>query len=285
MTANDHHPVPGSPSALTETRATTDGRPRCARAARCEDAQPITTDDGTSCTAGALVHDGSHLCPVCTRYLGYALTGLPLDVAELSLHMAPTLQITYRDPDVPAAPRVKKHAPLPINGRAEALQALIDHETGVWAQAVADAAGVPWSQRWARHSRRGNRVQKACQLLQYRVQELLALPVQWHETRSAGEHPLDGWDADWLAAMDYWDGRWWVPRTGLDAALALFELHAATERLTGRADADRCRIPCPKCERRALVRERTRGRVVCRCCWRQMSDDDYEQLLAALELI
>ena len=187
MTANDHHPVPGSPSALTETRATTDGRPRCARAARCEDAQPITTDDGTSYTGGALVHDGSHLCPVCTRYLGYALTGLPLDVAELSLHMAPTLQITYRDPDVPAAPRVKKHAPLPINGRAEALQALIDHETGVWAQAV--------------------------------------------------------------------------------------------------ADADRCRIPCPKCERRALVRERTRGRVVCRCCWRQMSDDDYEQLLAALELI
>lgn len=260
---------------------------RCIRGRSCEAAEPAVDDDGARYQLPAETDPDRALCPTCIRYLRYALAALPLDVAELTTLLVPSMQISYRDPDMPAPTRSKKHPPLPMDGNAEALRALIDHEVTCWAEAVADEAGVDWSSHWANRSRIGSRVQVACQLLGHRLDWLLGMPPVRYPARSTGEHPTDGHDPD-LVTVDDLD--YWTVRDGTDAALLLLDLHRQTERFVGRAAADRCPVPCPRCQRQSLFREHPRvvvsgtvrlgsaGQVVCRVCWAQLTDDEYGQL-------
>ncbi len=254
------------------------GYGQCVRAGQCEDAVRQVSAEGRSIYVGAAATQP--LCATCIRYLRYALAALPLDIAELSDRLVPSMAVRYRAPDMPTQPRVKLHAPLPLDGSAMALQSLIDHEVTSWAESVADAAGVPWDTGLAGRSRQLHRVHNGCQLLAYRTDWLLALPAVRHRVRSAGEHPLDGWPEDLRARMDFDDhGEVWIDRDGTEGALTLFDLHAQVEGFVGRATGDRAPMPCPKCERRALVREHRSGRVTCRYCWREMSDAHYEELV------
>lgn len=252
----------------------------------CEDRRThVDEATGEKWQTGAPTDDP--FCEVCLRHLRYTLGLLPGDVAELTTLLVPSMQVSYRDPDMPAPTRSKKHPPLPLDGNAEALRALIDHEITTWAELVAAEAGVPWDSELARRQRQGRRVQDGCQLLVYRLPWLLGMPEQEYEARSTGEHPTDGHDPDEVTVF----GRhYYLRRDGVSAALLILDLHRQVERFTGRAPSDRLPVPCPACSRQALHRVHKRAvvaggvrlgeasTVVCRCCWREMSDDDYDLL-------
>jgi hypothetical protein len=255
---------------------------RCVRGQDCEEAALVEDPDqpGERYRVGALVHDGP-LCPTCLRHIGYALGSIPWDVAELTTLLVPSMEVRYRDPDMPTGPGGKKHPPLELNVHAEALRALIDHEVTTWAEFVAEEAGVPWDSSTAAAQRLGRRVQDGCQLLAHRLPWLLGIPEREYEARSTGEHPTDGHDPDQIT---YDGSRYWLRRDGVTAALLLLRLHEQVQRFTGRAPADRLPVPCPACLLRGLHREHPRGagrpgRVVCRACWREMTDDAYEHLV------
>lgn len=254
----------------------------CVRGRACADRRSTVDPDFGRVTVGA--PSRQPLCDTCIRHLGYTLVALPLDVAELGALLVPSMAVRYRPPDMPAPTRVKLHAPLPLDGSAMALQDLIDHEVTSWAESTADAAGVPWDSRLEDRTRQLHRVRNGCQLLAYRIDWFLALPPTAHRVRSAGEEPTDGWPDEQRARMDMDPhGEWWIDRDGTEGALALFDLHRQVEGFVGRTPADRCPVPCPACERRALVREHRSRRVVCRYCWRPMTDDAYEQLVNVLD--
>lgn len=253
---------------------------RCVRADRCEDRETVVDDQGDRITYGA-VTAGEHraLCDTCIRQLRFALQRLPLDVAELTTLLVPTAAVTYRSPDLPAQPRVKLSAPLPLNAPAEGLRALIDHEVTAWAESLADDLGMPWDSRALATSRIGHRIVTCCTFILGWLDHFLGLPAQEHRARSAGEDPLTGHDLDRVT----YDGRdYWVRRNGTEAALVLLNLHLRALAFAGWNPVDRVPVPCPACERPAMVRERPIRKVVCRCCWREMTDDAYEALIDVL---
>lgn len=261
-----------------------DDRRRCARGSRCEDALDVVTESGAKSWEGQVTGNEDHaFCPTDVRYLRYALAGLPLDCAELTLMLAPTLAITYRPPDEPDQPRVKLHAPLPLRAAPEAVRALIDHEITSAAEATAAEAEMSRATYLAEVGMRiGARVQLACKLIDGHLDHFLGLPLQWDQVRSAGEDPRDGWDDDAKARMRQDpQGHWWIQRDGTDRALAIFDLHRQVEHLAGRTRTDQA-IPCPHCERPALRREHRENRAVCRSCWTPMSDDDYDLYVKTL---
>lgn len=269
--------------------------PRCARGPRCPDTETAIDTTGAPIVVPAAVTD-SPLCPTCTRHLHWALQALPVDIADLTVAMnTPHLEIRYREPDMPTQPRVKKGSPAAFDIHIEALRALIDHETGTWADHLADHLHLTWSQHVARAQRVGARVQYACRFLDTHLPELLRLPAHTYRCQSTGERPEDGHDPDTVTVKA---GHVWIERSGLDAALLLLRLHEQVEHVVGRAPSDRLPIPCPACHRTTLFREHgvpnvvtatlrpgREGRVVCRSCWHQMSDDAYARLQDVTSLV
>ena len=262
--------------------------PRCARARHCAEPETVIDDTGAPVKMPAAVTTGP-LCDTDLRHLHWALQALPMDVADLTVAMtAPKLEQRFRDPDMPDQPRVKTGSPVAFNIHIEALRALIDHETTTWADHLADHLDRHWSQHVARAQRIGRRIQDAAGFLDAFLPALLTLGPHTYRCQSAGERPEDGHDPDTVTVHGQ---HVWITRTGLDAALLLLRLHEQVEHVVGRAPADRLPIPCPACHRTSLFREHgvpavvsgsTRpgqpGRVVCRTCWHQMSDDAYAGL-------
>ncbi|MEV1295220.1 hypothetical protein [Pseudonocardia sp. NPDC049635] len=257
---------------------------RCVRERDCVDAvKAAATPGGPPVYVGAPTTGGA-FCDTCVRYLRYAIAGLPYDVAELSTLLAPSLAVRYRSPDLPGPPpRVKLHSPMPLDGTALDLQALIDHEVTSWAESVADFAGVDWDSDVAARSSQRRRVHDGAQLLAYRYEWLLGMPPVWHRVRSAGERPTDGWPVESIDRMEPDDhGDLWIERDGVEGALVMFALRRTVEGFAGRTPSDRCKLPCPKCQRPALVREHRNRRIVCRFCWHPMGDNEYERMLDEL---
>jgi len=264
--------------------------PLCARGADCQDRQPgVDPDTGTVTHVGAPVEQDSGLCATCIRYVRYALAALPLDVAELTTLLRPSMAVRHRDPQLPDQPRVKLDAPVPIDLRMEARRALIDHETLLWAEAVVVASGETWDDEWARSTRIGHRVQHTASLLADNVLLLLSLPTERRPVYSTGIERHDGHNVDEVTT----DGRdVYADRDGLDGALTCLSLHRQVEAVAGRISSTRLRLPCPICRRMDLHREHHRsrtdprtgevsqGRVVCRTCWRPMTDWAYEEYRA-----
>lgn len=262
------------------------GEARCAAGQRCVDAEPARDPSGRVIgrVGAALTPPSTTLCPSCVRNVGYAITALPRDVTELFTLMTPSMAVRYRHPDIPAAPRIKLHAPLPIALQPLTILELIDHETGVWAASVAEAsAGVC---RYVEHlaTPLEQRVADAAWFLKTNLSRLVELGPVEHPARSVTARRGDGhqdlrigwgWVGDQRARYD-----WWTTRTGVDGALLLWDLHLQAEKLAGRTPADRVPLPCPLCRRRTLVREHHSKRVVCRSqkCPHFMSDNAYQQM-------
>lgn len=256
---------------------------RCVRERDCVDAAKAPATPGEPPRYVGAPAAGP-FCGTCVRYLRYAIAGLPYDMAELGQLLAPSLAVRYRPPDLPGPPpRVRLHSPMPLNGAALDLQALIDHEVTSWAESVADAAGVAWDSDLEARQRPAYRVRNGCQLLAYRHEWLIALPPVTHRVRSAGERPTDGWPVESIDRMTTDDhGELWIDRDGVEGALVMFNLRRTVEGFVGRTPADRCKLPCPKCHRPALVREHRNRRIVCRYCWHPIPDDEYDRMLDRL---
>jgi hypothetical protein len=230
-------------------------------------------------TLGApLDRDG--LCPDCAGLVRDAVVHLPLDTAELSTLMQPSTAIRLRDPDAPAAPRIKLHSPVPIRTDVEALRALILHETTMAAADLAVHVRVPWSPRAARQSRIGDAVKRSCLLIGRWLPWFLDMPAMTYPARSLTARRADGHDPD-TTTRDRAD--YWTTRDGADRAMVLLDLHERVYQLAGRIRSDRLPEPCPVCQR-ALYREHARGIVKC-SAGHQMDDDDYDEFTQVVQLL
>jgi len=250
---------------------TPDGLRLCVRGDRCEDATTHVARSGVTFRGGAVLTDPNHqFCPTCQRYLSYAFTGFALDIADLTLLLPPTMEIRYRDNEVPVAPRVKKGSPLGFRAEPWTLIEAIDAETSAWAASVATEVDLPWDRHALHHMRVGARVQLCATFLREWQPHLLGLPEQRHRLSTDTDHR----HLRYRVTTDAYGT--WVWRNGTDAGLLFFDLHQQVQALCGRAQADGARMPCPKCQRPALVREPRRNLAVCRCCWHEYTDEEYE---------
>lgn len=253
---------------------------RCRAGKQCREGEVLRNDQGEPTgRLGAALHpaDNQHLCGTCIQAAVVALRELPNDVVELTQRMsAPSMAVRYRDPDVPAAPRVKKPSPMLIDEYAFTLIELIDYECTIWAESVADAEGLEWDSTKAEHCRTGARVTNACTLLSHLLVNLIELPTQQQRAHSLTANPSDGHDPDRTTRFR---GDYWSNREGWEAAVRIIDLHDRATRHIGRKPADGIQIPCPRCGERRLIREQHNDRVVCRDCRFALSDDDYDAFI------
>jgi hypothetical protein len=228
---------------------------------------------------GAPIENG-FLCTECVLAATVALRHLPDDIKDLRrLLVSPALRQNLRDPDMPSQPRVKKASPLPFREEVYTLMELIDYETTIWGESVADAADEEWDSYAVEHSRQHARVERACTFLGTRLAGLVQLPVQQHRAHSLTDNPADGHDVD---STTRYRGDYWANRPGWEALVRFIELHDRATRYINPTDHNR--VPCPRCHEQRLEREHHNDHVVCRGCEFRMTDDDYDVFLAhALE--
>lgn len=255
---------------------------RCNSGKRCVDGENVHDEEtGEKVDRLGAILDVNHqgvVCDGCARATTTAIRYLPHDYADLSKLLVPSGERRFRDPEMPA-PTGKQESKLPLRIDVLSLQELIDYEACVWAEAVADHDGVDWDSYAAEHSRPFDRLQRACDLLGYRLPTLLGLGPTEHRARSLTERRTDGHDLELTTRSrdDYW-----TVREGWQAALLLRELHRKAEAVVGRRPANILPTPCPHCHRRrVLAREHHNNRIVCRSCWSSITDDDYEAVLSA----
>ena len=257
---------------------------RCKGGSRCPNGEslrdPLTGE--LIERVGCLLDDGN-LCDSCVALGLEDLRWLPVDYRDLGELLTPDGGRRPRDPDMPAAPRIKLYAPLPLRSGPLDLQFLIDREVRGWAGALAGAAGLwetgEWSSWAAAHSTWPVRIEQSCQLLEHRVTQLLDMTDVELPARSLTARRADGHDPDRTRVL----GREYLTtRDGWEALMLFRYLHAQANRWCGRGTDERVMTPCVKCDRRALVRVtpkpgvRSPGNVVvCRCCGKTTSDDDH----------
>lgn len=250
---------------------------RCQAGKRCADGENVHDEAGNvEDRLGALI-DSGHLCVGCVRAAEQALRGLQDDILELSKLLQPSsARQAFRDPDMPPQTRTKKPAPLPFSENVYTLMELIDYESTLWAESVADHDDVDWDSYAAEHSRRGDRVGRSSALLGHRLATLIALPVQQHRAHSLSADPSDGHNPD---TTTRYRGDYWCNREGWEAAVRFIDLHERAARYIGKRALDHIEVPCPRCDARRLYREHHNGRVMCRACETPMSDDDYDAFI------
>lgn len=254
---------------------------RCNSGKRCVDGENVHDEEtGEKVDRLGVTLDDHHqgvVCKGCGLATTTALRSLPYDYADLSKLLVPSGERKFRDPELPASSG-KPESKLPLRIDVLSLQELIDYEACVWAEAVADQDGVEWDSFAAEHSRPQDRIQRACDLLGYRLPTLLALGPTEHRARSLTERRTDGHDPDLTTRSgdDYW-----VTREGWQAALLLRSLHQKAERICGRDEGTRLPTPCPYCNRRGLVRDHRANQVACRECHTRMGDGAFEDFMDA----
>jgi len=247
---------------------------RCQAGRRCTDGENVFDPDTQERVdrLGAIV-DQPPLCDMCVRAIDQALRELKNDIVDLGKLLQPSsMRQHFQDPDMPSQKRTKKAAPLPFNENVYTLMELIDYETTIWAESVADHDEVEWDSYAAEHSRRGDRVGRSSALLGHRIATLIALPVQQHRAHSLTDNPADGHDAD---TTTRYRGDYWSNREGWEGAMRFVELHERAARYIGKRPVNRIEVPCPRCQAKRLYREHHNNRVICRACESPMSDDDY----------
>jgi hypothetical protein len=251
---------------------------RCLAGRRCVDGENVYDPDTQERIdrLGAVIDKGP-LCEMCVRAIDQALRELKTDIIDLGKLLQPSsMRQHFQDPDMPSQPRTKKAAPLPFNENVFTLQELIDYETTIWAESVADHDGVEWDSYSAEHSRQPDRVGRASALLGHRLATLISLPAQQHRAHSLTTDPADGHDPD---TTTRYRGDYWANREGWEGAMRFVELHERAARYIGKRALDHIEVPCPRCAARRLYREHHNGRVICRACEVPMSDDDYDAFL------
>jgi hypothetical protein len=242
----------------------------CRRAGWCAEWETVrdpVTGDHTG-RIGARLEQADGLCPVCTAEVGHALRHLPGDVAELTSIIGRPLSSALREPIT--GPKLGPR--MPIREDIEALRTLIIHEVCSCARAVARDADVSWDRFDEEHSRIGDRVQRACQLLTYRLPRFLDLGPTEYRARSLGVRRTDGHDPD--TTTRYGDD-YWITRDGVDSAISLLGLH---RRAYIAAQRHTTLVPvygyCPNCGRgpEVLRRELGKGHADCKHCHHRVSE-------------
>lgn len=261
---------------------------RCRSGKRCPDGEDFyDPDTGERIERVGVLMDDDGLCEACQRLTAEALRWLPVDYRDLSELLPPTGERHTRDPDIPAAPRIKLYAAMPLRADVLDLQILIDYEVRAWAGSVADYAGMwasgDWSSRAAARSRWSVRIEQSCQLLEHRLTQLLELRDVEHAARSLGAIREEGHDPDRTTRLY---NEVLTVRHGWEAALLFRDLHERVERFCGRHPGERVMAPCALCHRRALVRHTPRpgedhpaNVVVCRCCGNRVGDNTHAAFL------
>jgi hypothetical protein len=246
--------------------------PTCDQPTGCGDTHTEASE--TVIYVGALLEEpAAGFCGGCVPKLELALSELPKLYVQLTLLHLPSMTVVYRLDDITGGEATGP--PIPLNEYIEALTSKIEHEASTWAEVVADTAGVAWDSQVAGASRPGHRMQRACQLLGYRIAEWLRAGTHEYPARSVTADPLHGHDEDTTTRY----GRdWWCHRDGPAAALDVLSLHAQAIRATGGAPADREPVPCRYCGERELRREHEACVVVCRSCGDRQSDDAYDEV-------
>lgn len=224
---------------------------RCARGRRCAD----SVQDAGGALVGAQLARPEGLCPACEARLGRTVRQLPDDVA--------TLDELIGDFGTVPGPHVRRTRELTLNIRpgVEALRAEIDTEAVFWAQTL----GMPAPNA----CRLGVRVTRAVDWTRPRLRELLALGPQQRLAWTPDGEPLrDSWD-DWEV----------IERTGLDAALKFFTLHARVRQVAGRTKLVHKLTPCcPYCDQPSLVRHNGADKVECEneACAKRIKEQHYD---------
>lgn len=247
---------------------------RCRSGEKCCDAETVQTDDGDTFRLGAVTN--TPLCETCTLTATIKIRELPDIMIDLQNRLLPSGAIVLRDPDMPSPVRSKKAAPLPFDEYTYTIMELIDYETTLWVESVADAEDLDWDSAAAEHSRRQFRVESACKLLADRIQTLINLPTQQHRAHSLTHDPSHGHNPD---TTTRYRGDYWSNQEGWEAALRFVDLHSRAERHIGKKARNRIQIPCPGCNEQGLEREHHNDRIICRQCDLRMSDDDYDAFI------
>lgn len=252
---------------------------RCRRADWCRDAEP-TRDPVIGNylgRVGAMIDTFDGLCTACAGECRNAVRCLPADTAALGHLVQPSMAVKYRQIEIVDG-GAGIHPGLPLATGPFALRELVDFTAAVWAEATADAIGLPWDTTLADATRQPVRIEQSCQLIDFRWEWFIALAATEQRHRTATANPLDGADLDVVTfnGADYWHSP-----DGVDGALLLLSLHERIVRLIGLDDTPPLRTPCPRCRRTALYREHAYGRVQCRGCWDvRMTDDEHDRYRA-----
>jgi hypothetical protein len=273
---------------------------RCRRGDRCTNTHPTTHTRPDGTTSRDHIPDWATtpggLCRTDTTRVQRALEQLPRDYLELSLLLGKTGSTL----DAPTGGT--RELPVPIRLGVLGLQEDIVAEVDLWAEAVADHAGLPWHTQSARAEqavRAGRMLAAGCTLLAAHLDTLLTLPpvdqvawvpgeahVQLARCPGGHWHPEGGVCRE-VHVREVWhdDHRQWAARDGIDGALALLGLHERAEQVEGRTHrAHRLWAPCPNPQCQALALERPEGsdRVNCRRCLNTWSLEEYEQRASIL---
>lgn len=216
-------------------------------------------DGGCGSVQGAVVFEGgpiiNHvgLCEACIRLAIRALGELPLDYTELHFLLASgesgiTSDVVMGSSDLK----------VPIRVSIEALQASMVHEAQAWAEPLAEKLYVDWDNEVIKHCRPGFILQKATSLLANAMTMFLLLPEQ--EYRYA-------MDSDW------------VTRDGIGGALELMRMHDLVRFAAGKTKLiHELPTPCPRCDRKTMVRHNGTDHVTCETCALRWPEDQYKRL-------
>jgi transposase-like protein len=228
---------------------------RCARTNRCPDREK--TPEDIPRWVGAPIPDERGLCGSCSRTVQAAIRETPMDYVELHTLLAGSDVATLAE--VVAG---SQELPVPLDLGVEALQVAIWNEAQLWAEVVSERLRIDWDTRAAAHSRAGVTLQRACRILEHRVDVLVSLPLQ--VTR-------------WSLTSD------WVERDGLEGALEMLRLHDLVRSVAGRTElVHKLPAPCPSCDRLALIRANGSSTIECEACHRRWTEQDYERLCLVL---
>lgn len=201
------------------------------------------------------------LCRVCVSGAHVAVRQLPADYAELQLLLAKG----SGGGGVPVSG--SRELQVPIRLGVDALAHAILDELERWAPVLAERSGFAW---WPAGSRAA-RVDHAAGWLMVRFDVLLDLPPMVVTRIDGGEERISGRNPMRVVEED-----------GVDAAIALLQLHDRVTAVAGRTERSvRLQMPCPECGRRTLERPEgpagLRDYVHCIRCHHTMSWDSYER--------
>lgn len=226
---------------------------RCYRGPRCVDAEPSKGE-----RHGREIAAEAGLCPSCDRVVDRAIRELPADYVQLHSIIG---KVKGTGGEIVSGSR---ELPIPLDLGVEALASELVHAATSWAAAVSDVLGVNIGVRTIRSYRPAVALAYAVEHLVGNLSVLLALR----------DVPCADWVDGELTAVE---------RHGYQGATDLLVLHERARATLGLTRlTHRLPVPCPRCERPALLRRDGDDTVHCATCAHRLPWDDYQDLCNVL---
>lgn len=258
---------------------------RCRRGEHCTDRTPARDDTGEPVgpPVAVLLEDPAAevWCQRCRSRLLLALRELPRILASFTLARVPSMSSRYDGTGVGGGHL--DHSPVPLELRLDAAARYVTAETAVWADVVADRAGLVAAGEWTPDTATTG---EACQLLAHRATQWLPIGRMEYRARSIDVEPWRGHDPDTTTRY----GRdWWCRRDAATSADTLVDVHhrlvrARAELLAARDHPEWTSHTCRSCEARQVFYLRSECRLECRSCaatWSEQSQLTLGAVLAA----